>query len=460
MHLGRFFAPPKVYEEASPAVVPLSAEIEPAADIQMDVSQDAFGVAEPGERSTSYNAPVENADDGWASWGTAPVVPDDPYAKRLAISEQKEDVPVSRPPVFTASESRPPATYAQRSSLVDPVAPHPPLHTDNFESKSISPRPFLSPNAGRPNHDALPTFPATAHPSYSSPQPQVPSSQQPPTIASSSNVSIEEAQAKARAIAARLASLSKFAPLSSIPNTATPPFMPSPAALPPIPGIDEPIPGLGMPSASSPLISPMQAQPKEAIKPENFAKSLMAKYGWEKGQGLGATSQGMLNPLALSGSSDASKKKKAKGKEQQQQQPAPQQQRLQGSNKVIGMATAKGRVISDMKSEKDRQEREKYGEPSRVVCLSNMVGRDDVDEELVSDVSAEARKLGVLEECFVHIMPSYVPDNDSVRVFVIYSGLVGAWKAVKEFDGRFFGGRTVKAKFYDEIAYQTGTLHL
>jgi len=178
----------------------------------------------------------------------------------------------------------------------------------------------------------------------------------------------------------------------------------------------------------------------------------MAKYGWTKGQGLGATSQGMLNPLALS--TDA-KSGKGKGKQQEQQQHQPQ-----GNQKVTGMATAKGRVVSDLKTEKDKAEKDKYGEPSRIVCLSNMVGRDEVDDELVSDVAEEARKLGVLEKCFVHVMPKYVADDESVRVFVIFTGLVGAWKAVKAFDGRFFGGRTVKAKFYNEMAIEMGTLHL
>ena len=43
-------------------------------------------------------------------------------------------------------------------------------------------------------------------------------------------------------------------------------------------------------------------------------------------------------------------------------------------------------------------------------------------------------------------MPFNVPDDQAIRVFVVFSGHVGAWKAVKEFDGRFFGGRQVRAK--------------
>lgn len=72
----------------------------------------------------------------------------------------------------------------------------------------------------------------------------------------------------------------------------------------------------------------------------------------------------------------------------------------------------------------------------------------------------EARKLGVLEKCFVHIQPPYVPEDEAVRVFIVFSGLVGAWKAVNAFEGRYFGGRNVKAKFYNEQALDLGVLHL
>lgn len=139
--------------------------------------------------------------------------------------------------------------------------------------------------------------------------------------------------------------------------------------MPPVPSADEPIPGLGPPPASS---SQAQTQPKDNVKPEDFAKNLMAKYGWSKGQGLGATSQGMLNPLAL-----ADNERKGKNKEQNQSQ---------AKSGPVGIATAKGRIVSDLKTEREQAEREKYGEPTRVVCLTNMVGRNEVDDELVSDV--------------------------------------------------------------------------
>lgn len=32
---------------------------------------------------------------------------------------------------------------------------------------------------------------------------------------------------------------------------------------------------------------------------------------------------------------------------------------------------------------------------------------------------------------------------DSLRIFVVFSGMAGAWRNLKELDGRFFGGRKI-----------------
>jgi splicing factor 45 len=185
----------------------------------------------------------------------------------------------------------------------------------------------------------------------------------------------------------------------------------------------------------------------------------MAKHGHVKGQGLGASGSGISQPLVMERVKAPKAPKAPKGTEIE----APKGAKGMG----IG-GKAMGRLVNANAEEKNRAELEKYGESSRIVVLTNMVGVEDVDENLQTEIGMlvicplkslkptlsigeECSKHGVVERVLVHVMhPSPADLGENVRIFVQFSGPAGAWKAVRELDGRFFGGRIVRARYFDE----------
>ncbi|XP_058799588.1 splicing factor 45 [Phymastichus coffea] len=183
--------------------------------------------------------------------------------------------------------------------------------------------------------------------------------------------------------------------------------------------------------------APLAPPPTKSTLNQGYATSsvaakIMAKYGFKEGQGLGKKEQGMSVALQVE---KTSKRGGRIVSEKEQLMPPPPP--VNTSPPSSAQVSADGPSITEiMKS------------PSKVVLLRNMVGPGEVDDDLEPEVKDECNtKYGDVTRVVIHEVLNAVPE-EAVRIFVEFKRIESAIKAVVDLNGRFFGGRQVKAGFY------------
>merc|ERR1712127_66480 len=92
---------------------------------------------------------------------------------------------------------------------------------------------------------------------------------------------------------------------------------------------------------------------------------------------------------------------------------------------------------------------------SKVLLLKNMVGPDEVDEDLHDEIQAECGKYGKVENVVIYQEKQEDTEDAEVhvKIFVEFDESLAVKKAKNALDGRFFSGRTVSALVYDQELY-------
>ncbi|XP_034474660.1 splicing factor 45 [Drosophila innubila] len=197
----------------------------------------------------------------------------------------------------------------------------------------------------------------------------------------------------------------------------------------------------------------------------SVAAKIMAKYGFKDGQGLGKSEQGMSVALQVE------KTSKRGGRIIHEKDvflpplaapSSPPLSQLPAGNTtptvsspipVAGAAAMPPPPLpgppAAAASEPEPSITEIMKAPSKVVLLRNMVGPGDVDEELEPEVKDECNtKYGEVNSVIIHEAFGTIPE-DAVKIFVEFKRIESAIKAVVDLNGRFFGGRQVRAGFYN-----------
>lgn len=160
----------------------------------------------------------------------------------------------------------------------------------------------------------------------------------------------------------------------------------------------------------------------------------MAKMGWTKGSGLGASGDGIVSALHV----QVQKRKKKSDAE--------------GG----GWADPKGvgRIVGGRRAPGGVDDGGKFGAMSEVIRVENWVDSDlgpEGDGEVMQRIGEECNeRFGSVERVFVY------HGSKEPLVFVKFTSQLSALRAVNALDGVVFSGQTVRPRFWETEKFESG----
>ena len=203
--------------------------------------------------------------------------------------------------------------------------------------------------------------------------------------------------------------------------------------------------------------TPEPQKPPAPVKDKGMtlAQKMMEKMGWKEGSGLGKDGQGMTTPLM------AQKDGIRSGIIVNAPEMFPNRSTIigevsaegDGAHTLLGapafVSSGSSRAGAAVVPAVD--EGDKPATPTRVLLLRNLTGPGEVDGDLEDEVAEECERFGaVVRVVIFEVTDAGFPAREAVRIFTEFVEDASAERCRAEMDGRFFGGRTVRATFYDE----------
>jgi len=143
-----------------------------------------------------------------------------------------------------------------------------------------------------------------------------------------------------------------------------------------------------------------------------------------------------------------------------QQQLTAAQQRLVEEDVDHSIASQENMQISGSQARHMVMQKLMRANESRVMVLRNMVGVEDVDEDLESEVIDECSTYGSVNRVVIYQEKQSDADDAEilVKIFVEFKQPADMEKAVKVFNGRFFAGRQIRAATFDQSLFDANDL--
>ncbi|XP_078143900.1 poly(U)-binding-splicing factor PUF60a isoform X2 [Centroberyx gerrardi] len=167
---------------------------------------------------------------------------------------------------------------------------------------------------------------------------------------------------------------------------------------------------------------------------------------------------GLVNPVlatppaagaAAAGGLEAKKKKEEEEQREAQQDGAAEPLSEQEHMSISG-SSARHMVMQKLLRKQE----------STVMVLRNMVGPDDIDDDLEGEVTEECGKFGRVKRVIIYQERQGEEDDADVivKIFVEFSEAAEMNRAIQALNHRWFGGRKVVAEVYDQERFENSDL--